>query len=181
MKADPGRKASIEPVAFTLTLAEALLGVDDEAEIVERILRALATHLSVGHAALVRIDRTGKNAEVAREWMDGSIASGAGVHRLNDFGRDLIADLRGGRTVAIGDVSKDARTAGTAGSRAAFRRLGIAACLDVPLISQGQLLGVLVVNCAMPRVWGPAAIRVAEHAAGRILAAMRRRRWTVDR
>ncbi len=58
--------------------------------------------------------------------------------------------LRSGSVVLVGDVGRDARTTEIADEHLA---LGVAAFMDVPIIEQGELVGMVYVSSHTPRTW----------------------------
>ena len=151
-------------------LNEQLRTLSGTPEVMEAASRILGEHLDVDQVAYAEIDEPADRAMIARDWNNGVIPSIAGCHQLSIFG-SFWDDLRRGETVAIGDLATDPRTSAP-DSREAFARLSIAGSLKVPMIKNGRLVALLCVNCAAPRVWTPAEIRLVEEVAERTWAAV---------
>ncbi|MHA6344610.1 HWE histidine kinase domain-containing protein [Roseivivax sp. CAU 1761] len=153
-------------------LNERLRGLHEPAEMTELAMALLAQHLGVEQSIYAEIDPTGEYAIIESDWNDGRMASNVGRHRLEDFGSDFIADLKAGRSIAIGDIRADPRTSSPE-AVAAFEARGVRAFLSVPLLLKGQLIAVLGVNSAAPKYWHPDDIALVEEVAGRTNAALR--------
>lgn len=156
-------------------LTERLRTSTDPTELAFEAAALLGRHFSAEQAAYVEIDATGENAVILRDWNDGTMASNAGRHRLEDFGSAFIADLKAGRSVAIGDVRDDPRTSSPE-ALASFASRGIRAVLNVPHLRAGRLAEGLAVHAREPRRWHPADVALAEEVADRMSAALERAR-----
>jgi len=175
-KTDGGASFAVSRTdSFALHLADSLREIADPAEIMWIAASKLAIHLGAGQAAYTEIDPTGEFAIIERDWNDGSMASNAGRHRLEAYGATLIADLRAGKTVAIGDVSKDSRTNARA-ARDMFAEVGVASLLVVPLVKAGKLVATLALHHRAARRWSGSDMEAAEATAERTWAAVERAR-----
>ena len=96
--------------AFWLALDEDLRSLADPGKIIAATSGSLGRHLGVGQIIYADMEPGGEFVTIDREWNDGSIASNAGRHRLDDYGAAFIADLRRGETTEIADVRLDVRT-----------------------------------------------------------------------
>jgi PAS domain S-box-containing protein len=72
------------------------------------------------------------------------------VSRLDDFGPEIIAELRSGKTVASDDIARDPRTAPHAD---AYASVGVRSFLTVPLVKSGRLNTVLILHQQEPSRW----------------------------
>ena len=135
----------------------------------------LGRHLEANQAAYAEIDEAGEYATVQHDWNDGAAPSNAGRHRLLDFGEVFIADLKRGRTVAVGDVGQDPRTSAPESLRT-FNSSSISAVLNVPLVKDKRLVAVLAIHSRLPRIWSAAEVAAAENVAERTWSAIERAR-----
>jgi PAS domain S-box-containing protein len=161
--------------AFRLALEDRLRTIADPAEIIQAASEALGRHLDVTQVAYAEIEPGEETVWIDQEWNSGQGVLRERRHRLNDFGPELIADLRQGEAIAIDDVRHDPRTA-EGSSLAAFERAGIAALVGVPVVKTGRLLAVLVIHSAAPRRWLSDEVALARQIAERIWAAAERTR-----
>ena len=159
--------------AFRLALDERVRDLADPIETIAAASEALGRHFGVGQVTYAEVEAGGEFAMIAREWNDGTMASNAGRHRLDDYGPALIADLRQGRTVAIGDVRHDPRTS-SAEALAAFARASISGLLNVPLVKGGRMVAILGVHSVNPHGWTAAEIALAEEMTARTWDAVER-------
>lgn len=154
-------------------LTERLRSSGDPAALASDAAGLLGRHLQAEQAAYAEVDESGEHALVARDWNDGRMASNAGRHRLQDFGAALVAELEAGRSVAIGDVREDPRTA-TPEALESFAKRGIRAVLSIPHIRHGRLAAILAVHAGAPRRWHPADVALAEEVVERVNVASER-------
>lgn len=133
----------------------------------------LGRHLRAEQAAYAEIVESGEYAVVARDWNDGGIPSNDGRHRLRDFGAAFVAELKAGRSIAIGDVREDPRTAKSE-AQTTFASRGIRAILYIPHHRHGQLAAVLAVHASAPRQWHSADVALAEEMTERVSVAIER-------
>jgi PAS domain S-box-containing protein len=161
--------------AFRLALEDRLRDLADPDEIIAVASEALGRHLTAGQVAYAELEPNGECVTIAREWNDGTIPSIAGRHRLDDFGPTFVADLRRGRTVAIGDVRLDPRTCAP-DALANFASLSLAGFINAPVIKQGRLVAILAVHHATARSWSTDEVALAEDVAERAWAAAERAR-----
>lgn len=84
------------------------------------------------------------------DWCAPGVNSLAGLHRLRDYG-SFIDDMKRGESVIITDVEADART--SAASRALLD-MGVRTLVNVPLMEDGQLAGMMVVHYDQAKPFG---------------------------
>ena len=162
---------SEERKTFLLAFADALKPLRDPDDIQETASAALGR--KIGGDQVIYADIDGEIATIARDWNNGGMPSNVGVHRIVDFGPEFIADLRAGRTVAIGDIAADPRTCSPE-AQATFRARSIGAFMSVPLVKEGRLVCVMSVHCRAARPWSATEVAVAEEVAERTWASVQR-------
>lgn len=160
--------------AFWIKLDNALRFISDPKDILAIASSQLGVHLGVGRCGYGEVNADVETYTVESDWTDGKMPSLAGQVRLNDFGPDLIDDLRAGRTVVLDDPLTDSRTkdAIDAFEAAGGLRAGIA----VPLIKGGRLVAAFYVHQTSPRNWHPHDESLVRGVAERIWAALGRAR-----
>ncbi len=178
--ADTALHAHIERQNFQLALEDRLRELQEPAAVTAAAAEALGRQLGVGQVAYADIDEAGERAIIERDWNDGTMPSNTGVHRLKAFGPAFIADLKQGKTVAIGDIRGDSRT-NTPKALITFERASIAAFLNVPLVKNGHLVAVLALHHPVPRHWSAEEISLAEAVAERTWAVVERARAESER
>jgi PAS domain S-box-containing protein len=155
---------------FQLELADRIRDLAVPEAITAATSEMLGRRLEVDRVIYAEVNDDGHTFLIAREWLNQGVASVAGgARRLDDFGPELIADLRAGKTVAISDVRSDARTAAQAD---AYAQLGVMANLGVPLVKSGRLVAILNVHQGAPWQWDDNSIALAVETAERTWAAL---------
>lgn len=160
---------------FRLALADALRPGADPAAAQAEVAAALARHLGAAAVGFATLDAAGEWLTVGAHCNDGRVADLAGRWRVEEFGPELTADMRAGRTIVIPDVAADPRTAAPA-TLARFRGVRTAALLDVPLVREGRGVALLFVNHHVPLAWAEEDVALAEETAARLWAALERAR-----
>lgn len=161
---------------FLVELEDRLRALDDADAIIATATAALGHELAADRVHYTEIDTDQGIGRVRRAWTSGAIADNSNVSgALADFG-GLIDRLRGGTQLISGDITTDSRFANIAGNdiRAAFKRWGVQAVLDTPLVRHGRLVALLNVNQARPRAWSAEDADLAAAAAQRTWAAVER-------
>ena len=160
---------------FLLRLEARLRRLRDPRALLDAAGDEIARQVGAAQVAYADIESSGRIAVVERDWNDGRMPSIAGRHRLEAIGRGFADALRRGRTVAIGDVREDVRTAQPA-TRRALDRAAVRALVHVPLVKAGRLAAVLAIHCPQPRDWATSDVAVVEDAAARTWDALERAR-----
>jgi PAS domain S-box-containing protein len=133
-------------------------------DILGRILRCART----GYAVI-----KGRHTFIENDWTDGSIASLDGQHEFASLGPHFVAPIRRGQTLVVPDVRTHEATAENA---AAWLAIGVGAVLNVPLIENGEVVGLIYVHDRQPRDWTGEEISLVKDVADRTWEAMGRAR-----
>jgi PAS domain S-box-containing protein len=167
-EADAAPREAERRQAFLLALGDRLSGLADPAEVAAAASEAVGRHLGVSRVGYGEADPGQEHAAVAaaRDWTDGSVASVAGAHRVDDLGAPIAAALRAGRTVRVSDSLADPRTS-PAGSIAALAAVQARAVLAVPLIKGGRLAATFFLHHREARPWPDADVALVEEVAER--------------
>jgi PAS domain S-box-containing protein len=167
-------KVSEARQAFLLGLGDALRSRHDPHDIQEEATRVLRQYLGATRACYIELEEDGNRLAVTRDDHVPGAARARCNYELDDFGPTLMAALRTGGTLVVGDVH--AESVLTPVERATYAVVGVRAYCDVPLIKEGRLLSVLSVQHAEPRSWTTDEIAVVEETAERTWAAVARAR-----
>lgn len=128
-----------------------------------------AETLQVSRAGYGSIEGLGTHVLITADWSsEASVDSLSGLFRFEDFG-DYASDLRAGRAVAIEDAQRDASTPEQAAALAGIQVKGL---LNVPLIQDGRLAGIVFANHIRPRPWREDEIEFIRSVADRTWAAI---------
>ena len=157
---------------------EALLQLDDRlrnvagtADLSFSASELLGKALGASRVGYGTIDHDAGTVLVEKNWYAPDYENLPGLHHFSDYG-SYIDDLRKGRAVINADVETDPRTAPNAG---AFRALRIRAHLDIPVVEDGRVVGLLFVHSPIARLWADEEINLARDLAERTHAAIARR------
>ncbi|NYE27069.1 PAS domain S-box protein [Pigmentiphaga litoralis] len=171
------RKQAEERQSALLELGDHLRDLTDADAIVSTAVAMLARMSGLSRVGYGQVDPTQQSAHIEDAWIAGRAqVSVAGDHRFEDYGQTT-ARLRNGETIAIPDVLRDPRSAEHAES---LLSLGVRALVNVPLVEQGQLVGVLFLHHHLPRQWAASELDFVRNVADRIWAALKRASATVQ-
>lgn len=147
-----------------LELTDALRDADSVEIASQHAGRLLADILKVDRAGYGSVDMRAGTLTVAADWISSTTSSGsvAGVHQLGAFS-EIISRLKANEVVAL--------NATKSGAASAF---GAAAELDIPVLREAQLLGIVFAHSEAPRQWGTADIDFARQVADRTQQAVAR-------
>ena len=160
--------------AFHQKLGETLDGLDDAIHIIKATSAMTGQTLGAARVGYGEIDPAGRTVNVDRDWTDGRMASLGGMsHVLDDFGPEIAAMLRQGRTVRIDDVAADPRSAPCA---AAYAGIGARAVVIVPIIEEARLSAVFYLHEPSARHWTEQETAMAEDVARHTREVVRRSR-----
>lgn len=173
MREEQSRRENEQSKQFLLNLADALKPLRAAEDIIMAASERLGRQLGVQQVVYAEIDSNEETATIRREWSEGSMPSSIGVHRLSNFGADLIANLRLGHVNAVEDVGADSR-ASSALAVATYREWQICAFLSVPLVKAGKLVVVLSAHHRRPHAWSAFDVSLVEETAARTWAAIER-------
>ncbi len=156
--------------AFQLELADRIRDLDDPEQITEAASEILGKRLRVDRVIYAEVDDMKQTYVVARQWCGAGVAPiDGGVRALNDFGPQVIEQLRAGEIVVIDDVLADPRTSRHSDE---YASLGVRADLGVPLVKAGQLVAVLNLHRKDAFAWTGNCIEYARETGERTWAAL---------
>ncbi|MBD1836772.1 PAS domain S-box protein [Coleofasciculus sp. FACHB-64] len=135
---------------FLIELNDAIRAIQDSKEIMWRVVRSAGEHFNVTRCTYGEIDSTQEYVIVDRDYCNGVISI-VGSHHMDSFGRELIAELKQGKTIVVDDVDRDPRTTGV--GVAAFDAIQTKSLVCVPLVKEGRFVALLVLHHVAPRRW----------------------------
>jgi diguanylate cyclase (GGDEF)-like protein/PAS domain S-box-containing protein len=161
--------------SFVLRLADALKPLSDPLDIMAVASETLGRALVCDQVVYGEIDERQEFATITREWTGGAMPTSLGVHRLNDFGPELIERLKRGLVNVIEDTAADP-CAGSEICVQTYRAREIGAFICAPLIKDGRLVSVLSIHHRIRRRWSALDIALVGETAERTWAAVERAR-----
>ena len=159
-------------LAALLELNDRLRDVSDPEELAAASSEILGRTLEVARVGYGRIDPLGASIEIGRNWLSKGAPQLPAMLRFRDFGT-FFDDLKRGETVVIADVGDDPRTAAHA---EAIRGLGVHSLVNMPILEDGALVAMLIVNDDRVRHWTIEEIQFIGEVAQRTRHAVERRR-----
>ena len=138
-------------------------------------LERVGRYLGVARANFAESDAENHALHVVREWTGGGTPALLGARfPLSVLGTRLMEEHLSGDPVVVDDIALDPRF--DPENRPLFHSLGIGALISVPLVRGGQLIGVLSLQQAEPRVWRGSEIRLLREIGDRTWATLDRAR-----
>ncbi len=165
-------RASEARFRFLAELSEAARAVTQPNEVTAIVARRLRNHLGAADVSYSTMDAA---SEHAPGWAQRTRTSrGLDLALLDP---QALADLRGGRTIAIRDVERE--TPPGAG-RDMLLSMGARAIICCPLVKEGNLIALLSVEDRVPRDWTVDEVALGEEVVERCWAYMERERLMAE-
>jgi PAS domain S-box-containing protein len=159
--------------AFRLSLEQRLRDLDDPVDVMAAASEALGRELGIARVGYGEIDAAEEHVVVERDWSDGRIGSVVGRYRMNDFGPEIIAELRAGRTMWVDDVQTDPRIGPSA---AAFAAIQTQSVLAVPLFKSSRFVAMLYLHHPKRHHWDVSEVALCEEVVEQTWQAVERAR-----
>jgi PAS domain S-box-containing protein len=160
--------------AFLIEIGDALRDLNQPQQIMTVAAELVGRHLGANRVGYGELNETGEFLVVEHDWTDGTMLTAAGWHRFEEFGAEVLAEHRAGRSVSIADALVDARTQNATAAYAGIG--GVRARLAVPLIRGGRWVAEMFVHQAEPRAWTDDELALVREIAERTWAAVERAR-----
>lgn len=164
--------------AFHLALEGRLKHLGDPLEVLAVATEAVGKAIGIARVSYAAVDEDQQHVKVERDWTDGRMKSVADRHRMDDFGPDVIKELKLGQTVSINDIDHDDRVRGVAG---AYRAIATRATLVVPLIKNGRFRAMFFLHHPQPHRWAANEIALVTEVAERTWSAVERAKSEAER
>ncbi len=148
-------------IALRLKVADALRE-DGSPDTLHHVACLMGEHFSVARAGFGIVDPVADRIDFGKGWTDNAGQPLSGSQPIGAFDPRLVAQLKAGQTVAIGDLGQIAEVIGSPA-----RRDGTQAVLVVPVLRHGELSTIVYLNDRKPRNWQPEDIAFVEELAER--------------
>ena len=162
-------------LGFLAQLSEALRQAAGPGDVLEVAAAMLGKYLDATVVGYSEADEHAEHVFVERDWVGPEGISVVGRHRLRDYGDAMTDELRAGRTVRIADTA-DSSLVAEPGRAALYEAVGCRSCINVPLVRNERLTGILFVSCNRPRAWTDDETHLVEEVAERTQASLERAR-----
>lgn len=139
---------------FLSELMGATRPLSDPGEILKTIDCRLGEHLRVSRCAYADVNWEADRFTILHDYTDGC-RSMAGHYSMNLFGSSVAADLRKGEPLVLRDVSAELAPVEGEG---ASDVIGVKAVVCCPLMKEGRLRAMMIVQQSTPRDWAPEEI-----------------------
>ena len=169
------RSAAARRDRYLLALTERLRDESDPTVMMEGTTEALGHYLGVGQVGFAEVESDQAHCQVHRHWTDGRVPPAVGRWRMDDFGPELIRDLKAGQSTVIPDVTLDTRTNSPAALER-FASIATRAMLNIGLFRDERMQAVLFIQHHEPRPWTTVDITIVEETVERLWAAVARAR-----
>lgn len=168
--------------AYRIKLADALRPLNDPGDIQTVASRVLGEWLDVDRAYYATFEPDGDGEQIIippGHFLKPGVLDIAGRYPAAVFGGEVIETLRANRPFATEDNQTDARF--TERERSAYAAIAVHGYIVVPLHKAGQLVAVIAVTQASPRVWTEEEIELVAETGERTWAAVERGRAEAER
>ncbi|QOL50124.1 hybrid sensor histidine kinase/response regulator [Massilia litorea] len=156
--------------SLQLRLANALLPLESPEAIIAAASELLGRELGASRVFYAEVDDERGTLFIRQNWTAPGFASLAGqTEVLDDYGPDMIAQLRAGVIVANEDIALDPRTAA---HTEAYARIGVRADLITPLVRARKLEAILVIHDAGVHPWQERELQLVRAMAERTWSAV---------
>lgn len=165
--------------AFQLDMADRLRALGSAAEITAVSTELLGKYLRVARVYYTEIHAGSRTAFLQGMWTapdQGDLPALPASGKLDDYCAELMPLLSAGKPFVVDDVRQDRRTVPHA---AAYRALGIASIMVVPLLQSGRVTCALNLAMATPRQWSRDDISMTQDVVQRTWEAAERVRAVV--
>ncbi len=167
------RKQREQKQAYLLELSDVLKTITDPHEIQSTAVSLLGKYLKAARAGYAEDGGDGDTVVITRNYIDG-VPSIEGTYQYNDYGPELVKELRAGRMVVRNDIAADASLTNLEKEAHALLQLG--ATVNVPLVKNGQLVAILFVHFTTAHHFSEQELALIEDTAERTWAAVVRAR-----
>jgi len=158
---------------FLLHLSDRIRPLIDPVEIQFAAARTLGEHLRAARVGYAEDVGDGETVAVTRNYTDG-VPGIEGRYQYADYGPELVAQLREGRTVVRPNIPEDSSL--SPAEREAHEVLQLGSTVNVPLVKGERLVAILFVHHREPRFWTRNELSLMLETAERTWSAVERAR-----
>jgi PAS domain S-box-containing protein len=144
------RKLIEEKLRLLDAISEATRTAVDPKAVMTITTCLLGKHLDATRCAYADFDPDNDRFTVRYDWTAEGAASAAGIYSLDRFGKRVAAGMHAGRTLILRDISRELEEDEGAGT---FAAIGVQAAICCPLVKEGRLVAMMIVQQDAPRDW----------------------------
>ncbi|PRY21933.1 PAS domain-containing protein [Spirosoma oryzae] len=156
---------------FLLTLTDQLRPLSDASAMQYQAAKLLGDYLGASRVGFAEDLKDSEHVRVTQDYCN-DVPSLAGDYTYHDYGLDLLNAFRQGRTTVLADSANDAGL--NEQEKQAYAQLSLGAAVNIPLLSDGQLIMVLFVHYRQAHCWSDDELRLLEQVADRTWLAIER-------
>lgn len=156
---------------FLVELDDAVRPMTDAAGITLTCARMLGEYLGADRCAYAEVEADQNTFNVTGDYNRG-VASMVGRYRMEDFGREVLELMRGGRIYRVDDIDRHRPPLDVA----KYRAVDVHAVVTVPVLKGGRFVGCMAVHQATPRHWTDEETGLVAHVANRCWESIERAR-----
>jgi PAS domain S-box-containing protein len=167
------RKRAAEDARVLAELTEIIRLTEDADELLWQAARVAGAYLGARRCFFITIDVRNDRAVAHRQYCDG-VPPVPAEYRVSDYSATALSEIARGRTIVNADSQADPRTA--ASYERVYLPYGERAYLAVPLLRDGEWVGLLWLSTDEPRPWEGREVALLETVAERTWMAVEKLR-----
>lgn len=148
---------------FLLKLNDLLRNVRDPDEVIRTTVTAIGEHLGVNRCTYSEVDLAADRVQRWEGFSQG-VSETEGARKLSDYGAPN-PEMLSGQTIVVNDVTADPRI--RQDKLATFERIEVRATIVVPILKDGEVVGLFTVSSKSPRIWTDHEVLLVEELAER--------------
>jgi two-component sensor histidine kinase len=172
--AEDALRVNEERQGFLLSLSDAIRPLSDPTAIKAETVRLVGKYLECDRVLYADVSEDQSGLTIDAEFCRTGIRSIVGSLGFKDLGAAVASSLLDGRPFFAADVSRLGVLSDA--ERSAYERYGIAAFVAAPIIKNGRLRGLFVVDQTTARTWSPLQALTVQEVADRTWEAAERMR-----
>lgn len=172
-KAEATSVHSVERQTFLLKLSDQLRPLTDPAKIQYEAACLLGEYLGANRVGYAEDGGDDDTIIVTRNYTNG-VTGIEGRYRYDDYGPQLLKEFRAGRTVVRNNIADDSSLSKE--EKQAHRDIQIGSSINVPLLKNGSLFGILFMHCKTVHTWSDREIELIKETSDRTWEAVERAR-----
>lgn len=175
-KAEALLKSSEERQSFLLKLSDRLRSISDPIAIQYTAATLLGEYFGANRVGYAEDGGDGESIIVTRNYTK-DVVGIDGQYKYDDYGPELLRQFKEGNTVVRDDIQGDPSLSST--EKKAHEVLQIGSSINVPLLKNGRLIGVMFVHSEAARTWSVQEIALIKETADRTWEAVERSRTEI--